>query len=105
MSRKLNKKRLYKLLVILVWLYAIPTLLYGLWGSFRWESFAREISEGRRECVSMFLDTTMIGTCDSWDKLFDEFEWFMWFALVSGIAVPAIFYGGEAVYRYLFRED
>ena len=104
MTRKFDPTRLYKLVKASAWLYAVPMTLYALWGFLRWEDFALETSDGLRSCV--MGEASRLEFCNGiWGKSFDEFEYGIWFALITGVGVLVLLYGGTAIYKYLFPKQ
>jgi hypothetical protein len=99
--RKFDSGRLYKLTKMIVITISILALLLAVYCFFQLGDVNRIYSEELKKCFSQTGDSYLI-CMGAWGDYQSNF-YIMTFKLFGiGIGLPIIFFGGRAVYKYVF---
>jgi hypothetical protein len=108
MRRKFDSSRLYKFIRALVLLYAMPTILLGIYMWLTMGNYQLNMINRTDDCYKQDSQANsprssfMITYCDSFMKMATDQPRNADNFLFSGIAVLVVFYGSTFIYKYLF---
>lgn len=98
-NREFRGDRLFKIVRLLVNIVAGFTLLFGVFGLFRLESLNLYFLNGFDKCTK---EGGTMQTCGFYLDAMSDNEKRTYLFLKIGIGLPILFYGGTAIYNYLF---
>ncbi|OGK46199.1 hypothetical protein A3B46_03265 [Candidatus Roizmanbacteria bacterium RIFCSPLOWO2_01_FULL_39_19] len=100
-KRQLSWQRLYKLVNILVLLVTILSAILGLKILSTRSEQSLRLTEEYGKCVKR-VGIDQIDICFGYIETDKYIEKLMWIYLGIAVITPLVFYGGGALYRYLF---
>lgn len=96
--KKINKKRLNKLLNIIIGIVSIPSIFYAIYLLIQYNDFSNYFSERINTCIDESCRLI-------WVNWFDQISKTITFCLILGVGLPIIFYGSKFLIKYLTTED
>lgn len=101
MSRKLNPAKLYKLFRTVVILVSAFNLLLGAYFVINFDGMNNQAEERSAACTA----EGKTSFCYYPYETLHAQENIMWRSLAIGIFLPAIFFGGKAIFNYITTDD